>query len=58
MLQPRKRCYFGLEEIENRLIFYRTKADFDGRKDCLGQIQMNGAFCSLDESNFKAFYLQ
>ena len=41
-----------------KLVFYRNKSDFDARKDCLGQISMNGTFCSLDEANFKAFYLQ
>lgn len=57
MLQPRKRLYFALEEIDNKLIFYRTKVDFDARKDCQGQIQMNGAFCSLVEGNMRAFML-
>ncbi|KAL3088285.1 hypothetical protein niasHT_023845 [Heterodera trifolii] len=57
LLQPRKRLYFGLEEIDNHLVYYRSKSDFDARKECLGQISMDGAFCSLLEGNVRVFLL-
>ncbi|KAI1730253.1 PH domain-containing protein [Ditylenchus destructor] len=56
-LQSRKRLYFGLEELENKLIYYRDKADFDRKRDCLGTIPLNNALCSLIEGNLCAFVL-
>uniref|UniRef100_A0A915EQN0 TBC1 domain family member 2B n=1 Tax=Ditylenchus dipsaci TaxID=166011 RepID=A0A915EQN0_9BILA len=56
-LQSKKRMYFGLEELENKLIYYRDKADFDRKKDCLGTIFLNSALCSLIEGNLCAFVL-
>uniref|UniRef100_A0A914IDW9 TBC1 domain family member 2B n=1 Tax=Globodera rostochiensis TaxID=31243 RepID=A0A914IDW9_GLORO len=57
LLQSRKRLYFGLEEMDNHLVYYRSKMDFDTRNDCLGHISMEGAFCSLVEGNVRAFLL-
>lgn len=57
-LQSRKRFYFGLEEMDNRLVYYRSKADFDLRKDCLGQIPIEGIVCTLIDGNMRAFTLQ
>uniref|UniRef100_A0A914LPL2 TBC1 domain family member 2B n=1 Tax=Meloidogyne incognita TaxID=6306 RepID=A0A914LPL2_MELIC len=57
LLSTRKHLYFGLEELNNKLIYYKTKGDFDTRKDCQGQISLNGAFCSLIEGNMRGFIL-
>lgn len=50
--------YFGLEELESKLIYYRDKSDFDKRRDCIGTILLSNTVCSLMEGNLSAFILQ
>jgi len=57
-LQSKKKLYFGLDELENRLIYYKDKADFVKRRDCLGTISLDGSVCSLVDGNLCAFTLQ
>lgn len=57
-LQSKKKLYFGLDELENRLIYYKDKADFVKRRDCLGTISLDSSVCSLVDGNLCAFTLQ
>ena len=55
-LTSRKRLYFGLDEAQNRLLFYTDKADFD-RHQPAGSIALDGAIC-VPTANSRIFILQ
>ena len=57
-LQSKKRLYFGLDEHENRLVYYRDKTEFDKKCNRLGTIPLANSACTLVEGNSKGFVVQ
>uniref|UniRef100_A0A914DLM6 TBC1 domain family member 2B n=1 Tax=Acrobeloides nanus TaxID=290746 RepID=A0A914DLM6_9BILA len=53
--QSKKRMYFGLDEMESKLVYYRDKSDFDKKRDKLGVISLENSACTLIDGNPKGF---
>uniref|UniRef100_A0A914DBM4 Uncharacterized protein n=1 Tax=Acrobeloides nanus TaxID=290746 RepID=A0A914DBM4_9BILA len=56
--QSKKRMYFGLDEMESKLVYYRDKSDFDKKRDKLGVISLENSACTLIDGNPKGFIVQ
>uniref|UniRef100_A0A7E4V228 PH domain-containing protein n=1 Tax=Panagrellus redivivus TaxID=6233 RepID=A0A7E4V228_PANRE len=57
LFPSKKRLYFGLEELENRLVYYKDKNDFDKKANRIGVIALADSACTVAETNVKGFII-
>lgn len=57
-LHSKKKFYFGLDEFENRLVYYRDKNDFNKKTGRIGVILLKNSACTVAENNPKGFIVQ